>query len=60
MLTNNTDVSDGLTKGAMGTITHVVSHDGSTAILVKFDNSMLDRHKREQQIEMHNCIQHPN
>ena len=39
MLTNNIDVSDGLTNGAMGIITHVVSHFGSTTILVKFDNA---------------------
>ena len=36
MLTNNID---GLTNGAMGTVTHVIGHDVNTAILVKFDNA---------------------
>ena len=39
MLTNNIDVIDGLRNGAMGTITHLVSHDRSTVFLVKFDNA---------------------
>ena len=47
MLTNNIDTADGLTNGAVGTVTHVVSHDVNTSILVKF-NSALVRHVAKQ------------
>ena len=47
MLTNNIYVTGGLTNGAMGTITHVVSHDGSTAILVIFDSSNVGQAEKE-------------
>ena len=41
MLTNNIDVSDGLTNGAMGSVTHVICQQGRKGIeviLVKFDS----------------------
>ena len=47
MLTNNIDVTDGFTNGAMATITHVVSHDGSTTILVEFDNACVEQAVKE-------------
>ena len=47
MLTNNIEAADGLTKGAMGTVTHVVGHDVNTSIPLKFDNA-LARHVANQ------------
>ena len=41
MLTNNIDTANGLTNGAVGTVTHVVSHGVNTSILVKFDNALV-------------------
>jgi exonuclease III len=40
MLTNNMDVTDGLTNGAMGTVTYVaLTNTRVSTILVKFDNN---------------------
>ena len=47
MLTNNINTPDGLTNGAMGTVTHVVGRDVNTTILVKFDNALV-RHVAKQ------------
>ena len=47
MLTNNINVTDGLANGAVGTMTHVVSHDGSTAIVVKFDSAHIGQASKE-------------
>ena len=50
MLTNNIDVTDGLTNGAMGTVTKVIKKDNAQegkqihCILVKFDNNTVGRH----------------
>ncbi len=44
MLTNNLDISDGLTNGAMGTITQFIFGDNRGqphTILIKFDNSKI-------------------
>ncbi len=44
MLTNNLDISDGLTNGAMGTITHFIFGDNRKqphTILIKFDNNKI-------------------
>ena len=39
MLTNNVDIPDGLTNGAMGKVTHIVYKDTkATHVLVKFDD----------------------
>ncbi len=44
MLTNNIDVTDGLTNGAMGTITHIVKQQQNVdAILVKFDSDRVGK-----------------
>ena len=41
MLTNSINTADGLTNGAMGTVTYVVGHNVNAAILVKFDNALV-------------------
>lgn len=44
MLTNNVDVTDGLTNGAMGKITHIIKkNDNVECILVKFDSDRVGR-----------------
>ena len=45
MLTNNIDISDGLTNGAVGTVTHIISC-ADTVILVEFDNKKVGRHAK--------------
>ena len=47
MVTNNIDVTDGLTNGVFAAVTHVISHDGSTATLVKFDNACVGQAAKE-------------
>ena len=47
MLTNNIDVSDGLTNGAIGTVTHIVKSSSQSIILVKFDNSLVGQHAKQ-------------
>ena len=50
MLTNNIDVTDGLTNGAMGTVTKVIKKDNaqegkqSHCVLLKFDSNTVGRH----------------
>ena len=56
MLTNNMDVTDGLTNGAVGTVTHVVSHDGSTTILGKFENACVTQAAKEKSTYKHITI----
>ena len=44
MVTSNIDVSDGLTNGARGTITNIITHENQQkiqAILVQFDNEAI-------------------
>ena len=47
MLTNNIDVTYGLTNHALSTITCVVSCEGSTAMLVKFHNTCVGQAAKE-------------
>ena len=44
MITNNPDVSDGLTNGAMGSVTNIVTNEDTSnikAILVQFDHESI-------------------
>lgn len=48
MLTNNIDVSDGLTNGAMGTVREIICLNGKPdVILVEFDSSAVGCHARK-------------
>ena len=49
MITNNTDIADGLTNGAMGTVTNVVIDETTgkmSVILVAFDSEHFGQETR--------------
>ena len=56
MLTTNVDVSDGLTNGVMGTVTHVVpctTPHKIRAVLVKFDNDRVGSNAKQVSMYKH-------
>ena len=56
MLTTNIDVSDGLTNGAMGTVTNVVKDQHTSkikAILVNFDHETIGEGAKAKSIYRH-------
>ena len=56
MLTHNIDVTDGLTNGAMGTVTHVQANNGEvTSIFVKFDHNQVGTMARRNSATNHIC-----
>ena len=67
MITTNIDVTDGLTNGAMGTVTNVVNDERTgkmSTIFISFDSNMLDKKQCKQvfikvQTKMlYQCIKH--
>ena len=59
MITTNIDISDGLTNGAMGTVTDIVMDSSSThmkAVLVAFDIPTVGEHAKALSVYKHiNC-----
>ena len=56
MLTTNIDVSDGLTNGAMGTVTNVVKDQHTSkikAILINFDHETIGEYAKAKGIYRH-------
>ena len=56
MLTLNVDVTDGLTNGAMGTVSNVVQKgDKISVILVQFDNPSVGQSERSRNLDRSFC-----
>ena len=56
MMTNNVDVTDGLTNGAMGMVTNIIKNQSIfQAILVKFDNKNVGVSARMRSTYKHIC-----
>ena len=58
MLTNNVDIPDGLTNGAMGKVTHIIYKDGKAShVLVKFDDERVGVSACQRSRFKHHCQQ---